>query len=257
MDLIHLIGTSKIYRYENFENGIPSFKIISEINQDPTVNFIPRNYKGISGDSMQDIGFLNGYPTIGWISDHFNTWLAQNSKTVALSINQERFNYAINQIQTGFNMGESVGQGLSSAITGNLEGVVGAGSSLNSGMISLFANKGNHDFNIKQQMAQIEKQQLLPDNANLSSSNATLLGYDLMDKNIFTRYNIKAQFAKRIDKFFDMYGYLTNELKLPNLNNRPNWNYIKTIGANILGDIPQDDMQILKSLFDNRYNFMA
>ena len=100
-------------------------------------------------------------------------------------------------------------------------------------------------------MAQIEKKKMLPDNVNLSSSNATLLGYEMIDKNIFTRYNIKRQFAERIDKFFDMYGYLTNSVKVPNINNRPNWNYIKTQGANILGDIPQEDLMQIKEFFNN------
>lgn len=77
------------------------------------------------------------------------------------------------------------------------------------------------------------------------------MGYDYIDNSIFTRYSIKRQFAERIDKFFDMYGYLTNTLKVPNLNNRPNWNYIKTIGCNIIGDIPQNDLQTIKSIFDN------
>ena len=77
------------------------------------------------------------------------------------------------------------------------------------------------------------------------------MGYDLNNKNIFTRYTIKKQFAERIDKFFDMYGYLTNTVKIPNLNNRPNWNYVKTIGANIIADIPQQDLQILKDMFNN------
>ena len=48
-----------------------------------------------------------------------------------------------------------------------------------------------------------------------------------------------------------MYGYLTNTVKTPNLNNRPNWNYVKTIGANILGNIPQYDLQAIKDIFDN------
>ena len=65
------------------------------------------------------------------------------------------------------------------------------------------------------------------------------------------KYTIKKQFAERIDKFFDMYGYLTNTVKIPNINNRPNWNYIKTIGSNIIGDIPQEDIQSLKNMFDN------
>lgn len=115
----------------------------------------------------------------------------------------------------------------------------------------MYSNSVNHDFYIKQQMAQVEKQKLLPDKVNMSSSNATLIGYGLVDKNILTRYTIKKEFAERIDKFFDMYGYLTNNVKIPNLNNRPNWNYVKTIGANIIANIPQQDLQVLKNMFDN------
>ena len=100
-------------------------------------------------------------------------------------------------------------------------------------------------------MAQIEKQKMLPDTGNLSGSNATLLGYELLDNNVFTTYTIKSQFAERIDKFFDCFGYLTNKIKIPNLKNRPNWNYIKTIGANIQAYIPQSDLQTLKNMFDN------
>lgn len=82
-------------------------------------------------------------------------------------------------------------------------------------------------------------------------SNATLLGYDLIDNNVFSRYSIKFEFAKRIDLYFDMYGYLINEVKVPNLNSRPNWNYVKTIGSNIVGNIPQMDLLALKNIFDN------
>ena len=89
-------------------------------------------------------------------------------------------------------------------------------------------------------MAQIEKQKLLPDKASLSSSNSTLLGYGKIHQNIFTRYSIQSQFAQRIDKYFDMYGYLTNNRKIPSLYSRSNWNYCKTIGANITGNIPQN-----------------
>ena len=44
-------GTSKIYRYEDFTGGTPSFKLISEVNPNPSVYVIPQNYRGVSGDS--------------------------------------------------------------------------------------------------------------------------------------------------------------------------------------------------------------
>lgn len=110
----------------------------------------------------------------------------------------------------------------------------------------------NHEFYIKQQLAQIEKQKLMPDKVSMSSSNQTLLMYNLLQGSpIFYCYSIRREFAKRIDDFFSMYGYLTNEVDIPNLYNRPNWNYVKTIGANITGDIPQLDLQTIKTMFDN------
>ena len=58
----------------------------------------------------------------------------------------------------------------------------------------------NHEFYVKNQMAQIEKQQMLPNSAQIGTS-ATLLGYELLDDAIFTSYTIKSQFARKIDKY--------------------------------------------------------
>lgn len=92
-------GSQKVYRYEDFENGTPSFKIMSEINPNPTVQFIPQNYRGQSGDSLSDNSSMNGYPTISYKNDVFNTWLAQNSQIVSLQMQQEAFNYEVKAIK--------------------------------------------------------------------------------------------------------------------------------------------------------------
>ena len=236
-------GSQKIYRYENFENGTPVFNIYSEINQNPSICFIPQNYRGANGNSMSDMATMQGYPTIGWITDYFNTWLAQNSDIVSLNMQQEQFNYEVNSAKTGL---EGTSKILQQAFGGNL-GALTSGAELG---MNLASQDVNHEYYIKQQLAQIEKQQMLPNQATMSGSNATLLGYGLMDNNIFTRYTIKSQFAERIDKYFDMYGYLTNTVKIPNLKNRPNWNYIKTINIDIVSGIPQEDVEILKNIFN-------
>lgn len=108
----------------------------------------------------------------------------------------------------------------------------------------------NHEIYQRMLLAQKQKQSLLPDSINLGSS-ATLLGFNLLHKNAFSIFTIKAKQAQILDKFFDMYGYLTNTVKIPNLNNRPNWNYIKTEGANIIAHIPQNDLEVIKNMFDN------
>ena len=94
---IHQIGSSKIYRYEDFTNGTPTFKLFSEINQNPTVAFIPQNYRGASGDSLSDVAYLNGYPTVSYKNDVFNTWLAQNSEIISLQAQHEENVYNLNQ----------------------------------------------------------------------------------------------------------------------------------------------------------------
>lgn len=237
-------GSQQIYRYEDFLNNQPSFTMISEINPNPEVNFLPNNYRGQNGINTQDRATLSGYPTISYKTDVYNTWLAQNSQIISLNMQQEAYNYDVGLINTA---SQGMGDIMSQALTLNPSALTtGANLGLN-----LAQQSKNHDFYVKKQMAQIEKQKMLPDNASLSASNSTLLGYNYLSKNIFTRYTIKSQFAKRIDKYFDMYGYLTNELKVPNTNNRPNWNYIQTIGANILGDIPEEDLIKIKSYFDN------
>lgn len=71
----------------------------------------------------------------------------------------------------------------------------------------------------------------------------------------FYKMSIKQEYAKIIDNFFSMFGYKVNEVKIPNVTGRQNWNYVKTIDANILGDIPQEDMQKLKDIFNSGVTF--
>lgn len=238
-------ANKKVFRYEDFANGTPQFNIVSEVNPNPTICFIPQNYRGANGNSLSDLVALNGYPTLANKSDTFNVWLAQNSEIINIQREHEENQYNLNQSSNVIN---GITNTFGNLLTGNIGGAFSsAGNSIMNGI----SNQENHDYFIKNQMAQIERQKMLPDVVNMGSSNATLLGYNLVDDNIFTRYTIKAQFAEKIDKYFDMYGYLTNTLKLPNLNNRPNWNYIKTIGANILGNLPQLDLAEIKQMFDN------
>ena len=52
-----------------------------------------------------------------------------------------------------------------------------------------------------------------------------------------------------------MYGYKVNNVKIPNILGRKNWNYVKTLGSNIEGNIPQNDLQEIKNMFDNGVTF--
>ncbi len=242
-------GTNKIFRYEDFENGVPSFKLVSEVNPNPSTYFIPKNYKGVAGVNVSESAIVSGYPSIGWSTDYFSNWIAQNSKLVNLNLERGQFNYEMGVAKDSVNY---MGKQISNAMTANVGGFVSDSANL---VLDEYSATVNHDFDIKQTMAQIEKTSMLPNSGNVGGSNATLLGYGLMNQDIFTRFSIKAQFAERIDLYFDMYGYQTNKLKLPNITGRPNWNYVKTLGLNALqkstANIPQEDLQEFKNIFNN------
>ena len=61
---------------------------------------------------------------------------------------------------------------------------------------------------------------------------------------------IKSEYARKIDDFFSAFGYKIMRNKIPNITGRLNWNYVKTMSANITGDIPTSDMQSLKAMFN-------
>lgn len=244
-------GSEKIYRYEDFSSGTPSFKIISEVNPNPTVYFIPQNYRGKTGDSLSDAVSLNGFPQLATKVDVYNSWLAENSGIINVETREKYANAQMDILGNEIGLFTSLGGMLGTAAKGGGTETAGSYGGLFGNAISMEKTAINYDYYIQKLNAQKERQQMLPDHVSLGASNATLLGYGLMNDNIFTRYGVKAQFAQRIDKFFDMYGYATNDLKIPNISNRPNWNYIKLAGANLLGEIPEADLQEIKGLFND------
>lgn len=220
-------GTDVIYRYEDFytkdNNNIktienPKFKIRSCLTPSGSIRLIPENYKGIAVNDEEGIN-MGKFPVCSWNTDVYTNWLTQNG------------------VNIGLNIAGSVISGVAGGITGNPIGVA-------SGILGVANTIG-----------EIYKESKLPPqaNGNVNSGDVT----SSMGKNDFVFYgmSIKQKYAKIIDEFFSMFGYKVNEVKIPNITGRTNWNYVKTIDANLLGDIPQEDVQTLKNMFDEGVTF--
>lgn len=252
-------GDRKIFRFEDFYNNTPYFEIESEINPNPNICVIPHNYKKFedyeTNKCVEETCSLGGFPTISYKTDTFNTWLAQNQDIMSITMQQQSTNYQQQTIQNGLNLAQlglntvynsMNNSSVSNARKDTIQGIISAA---NLGVNQGFSEK-NYELNVNMLMAQVEKQKMLPDTATLSA-NATILGYGLLNDAIFTHYSISREFAEKIDDYFSMYGYKTNTLKIPNLNNRSNWNYVKLTQANIIGNIPQEDMESIKNIFES------
>lgn len=52
-----------------------------------------------------------------------------------------------------------------------------------------------------------------------------------------------------------MFGYATNRVKIPNMNGRQSWNYVKTNDCKIVGSVPFNDISRIKEMFNNGVTF--
>lgn len=210
-------GGSAVYRYEDFEQAGMNFTILGFLYPNPDIMLAPRNYKG---GGINDINFeyglmLKGFPLGSWTSDAYNAWLATNIASTAVGIVA------------------GAGAGIVGAVTGNVGAVAG-------GALAVF-----------HQLQQWYVASIQPDQAKGQADGGSFhFAYNNLDF-YYAHMSIKAEFAKRIDDFFTMYGYKVNTLKVPELHSRQYWNYIQTIDINIVGSIPADDMTKLKGIFDN------
>ena len=215
-------GTDVKFNYEDFVSNQPAFKISGAISIGCAIKLIPLNYKKLDttgtgmGNSLYTYGVnASKYPTLAWVGDTYTNWLTQN---------------AVN-LTTGFvSSGMSV---LGSAFTGN----------------PLYAMGGL--FDITNKLGQLRQHKLVSETGQ-GNINAGDLTYSSKKMN-FTIYrmSIKQEYAQIIDKYFNMFGYKVNIVKVPNITGRTYWNYVKTIDCNVEADIPQQHLQLLRQMFNN------
>lgn len=207
-------GTDATFRYEDFANATPKFQIIGALGQGCATKLLPYNYKGDSS-AVYEFGVTGAkYPVCAWASDYYTNWVTQNAVNLNVGV-------ATSALSAGVNAGY-----------GNY---VGAASSLLSGIGGV--------------MAQVHAAKVQPDQAKGNANTSDLLPSTSKYFSV-VKMSVRAEVARCIDNFFDMFGYKVNRVKVPNITGRRNWNYVKTIGCYIEADIPQDDLKEIKDMFD-------
>lgn len=223
-------GGNVVYHYEDFSyasnsNQI-SFGVRGTICPGCAIRAFPKDYKNISGENYTTGLSAPKFPICSWQNDIYTNWLTQNG-----------VNYAISGVA---NAGSIIG-GVASTIAGNP--VMGGGMIVSgvSGVIN--------------DMKEIYQHSLIPPQAegDLGSGETSFA----CKNNTFQahHFRVKEEFARIIDSYFDLYGYKVNALKTPNITGRRNWNYVKTVNCNFTGDMPQEDLEKIKNIFNNGITF--
>lgn len=222
-------GGNVIYQYEQFINNQPRFNVYGVVTPGCSVRLVPLYYNKMNEHQppTQD-GILYGYndglnlgklPVGSWKSDVYINWLTQNG-----------INQTWSMVKNSVN---AIGSAAKSDPSGAAGGILG--------IVDTLVNN--------------EQRQVTPDTAkgNTNNGDVCFATYSTMFQ--INKKSIRSEFARIIDNYFQMFGYKVNVVKTPQFNSRTYWNYIKTIDANMDGNIPQEDLQIIRSIFNNGITF--
>lgn len=188
----------------------------------------PTNYKGVSTNFNE--GLIAGkYPTLSWSGDAYTNWLTQNSVNIGTNV-------ATNILGIG-----------ASVATGVLTGGIGSVIGITAGMSGINA--------VTSQLTELYNHSIVPNTFSGNINGGDVLTADKINTIYLWKMSITSQFAQIIDSYFDLYGYKTNKVKAPNVAHRQNWWYTKTINANIIGNVPNDDMNKIKEAYNNGLTF--
>lgn len=229
-------GQGKVFRYELFDDGVPQFQSRSGFGVNLKVAITPINYSG-NGFDIENTVSLSGFPVLPWRANYFQNWIAQNKASLiygtvkdtitgALGIskmNPNNYPYSLRGFESGFAEG-------SNQLIGAVDNVINRG-------ITVYEHS------------------IIPDSMVGTADSTDALAID--NKLGFYNYcrSIKPEFVDIIDNYFDMFGYATNRLKVPNRNVRPHWCFTQTAGCNIKGEMPQTDINQVINIYNKGITF--
>ena len=229
----NLQGTSAAFRYEFFSSDECNFTLTGDMTANPSVILAPNNYKGAAVNYDEKLT-LSSYPQLSYITDTFKAWLAQQGANVASSAIAAPMTVANGTI-TGAMRGGALG-----AYVGTFEGTINA----TSNMINQVQNV----------VSGTVPTMLMPDQAHGVGSPSTLAATGLLDF-AFMHKHIRPEYISIVDDYFTMFGYARRRVKVPNRHVRKYWTYTKTIGCDIHGSVPADDMNKICSIYNNGITF--
>lgn len=223
----------------------------------PSIMLAPCFYKGSKSTGINGGGlnydenlFLTNMPQLSFATDTYKAWYAQHENSMLLNATFG----ATSSIYSLFGANTSGSSDLgvmSDADVGLMQSnyVIRYGATFNSILKAIGANEGAK--------ADVKN---MPNKLHGQTSNNLLAAINKFGF-YWAEKNITKQFAEKIDQFFDMYGYATHNVKVPNVRSkvnefpRPQWCYTKTIGCELVGAMPVDDLNAIISIFDKGITF--
>lgn len=272
-----------------FENKL-DLVILSSLGISPKTAIIPRNYLNntiFADNNMDTINSLdygiidNDVSDIPIVDDYTASYIQANKNSIATTnkyaldnarrgVTQNnatnRLNNAIIDRQQDYRETDAGVSAISSILQGNIGGALSSGynmvkatdmaeaSRASMNLNNQFANE-NLKINAEQAIgltqAKLEDINNIPPTIS-NMGNNSLFSYGNNYRGVYVVCKtIRNEYAEQLTNYFKMFGYKVNKLEVPNTKSRKSYNYIKTVDANIVGNIPNNYLNALKGIFDH------
>ncbi|MBQ9012861.1 MAG: hypothetical protein IJ094_04770 [Bacilli bacterium] len=229
-------GSSSDYHYELFTNpNSCKFSVIGALTPGTSMVLLPIAYLNSNSNPTQgndlmpnllNYGMqLGKFPTCNWNTDLYTNWLTQNG------VNMTYGPYIA--------MAQNLIGGISHQ---NIEG--GAVSGVISGINAITNN-----------MIQKYQHSFSPNQSKGNANSGDVITSCFANTPHFYKMSIKYEYAKACDDYFSLFGYKVNRVGTPHLHVRNYFDFIKTINVNIEGDVPESDLNHIRSMFNNGIRF--
>lgn len=272
-----------------FENKL-DLVILSSLGISPKTAIIPRNYLNntiFADNNMDTINSLdygiidNDVSDIPIVDDYTASYIQANKNSIATTnkyaldnarrgVTQNnatnRLNNAIIDRQQDYRETDAGVSAISSILQGNIGGALSSGYSMvkatdmaeaSRASMNLNNQFANENLKINAEQAIGLTQAKLEDINNIpptisNMGNNSLFSYGNNYRGVYVVCKtIRNEYAEQLTNYFKMFGYKVNKLEIPNTKSRKSYNYIKTVDANIVGNIPNNYLNTLKGIFDH------
>ena len=240
------------FAHLNYNNGF-NFTIFSTFIYGGLSVIFPTNYYDISNQSL------------------LQTYALDITRSIEVPILLNEY-AAYKQTQLWFDIGSTllnVGSSITQSIAGvsigqQIGGITGGKKGAEAGRLGAIPNAIGGAFQAANTLLSFANKQAVLSNKGSTVKNYSVPDFGPMAFDIplirFYTSSPDIETLQEIDYYFELYGYKTNKLDLPNTTSRPYWNYIEvvnptidiqTTSSTVISSIPADSVQELKSIYEN------
>ncbi len=282
IELTDMKGNTTTLKPQNFDSKLLQFDIRSCISSQPKTAIYPHGYLGNTSGTVDFTGGIidNNICDIPVVDDYTASYMQANRNSIATSNkyamdNANRGilqNNAVNRVQnaimdkqqqymdsdTGWNFAKNffnmkLGSAIESGYNLKKQYDLSQGQRLAMNQNNTIANE-NLKINAEQSIGMTQAKlkdinNIPPTVSNLGNNTMFDTGWKNMHFYVMVK-TVREEYATQLTNYFKMFGYKVNKLEVPNTKSRQYYNYIKTVDANIIGNIPSNDLNTIKGIFD-------